>query len=125
MDACHGVLLVEDDGDIRECVAEVLEEEGYAVASVGNGREALDHLRSEAQLPPCLIILDLMMPVMDGWQFRLEQLKDPLLASIPVVVLTADGNALSNASAMHAAGALTKPVRLEHLLGEVARHCLA
>ena len=72
---CGGILVVDDDPDIRDSLREVLEDEGYEVACVGNGREALDHLKT-ANPRPCVILLDLMMPVMDGWQFRKEQKQD-------------------------------------------------
>src|SRR5262249_26330672 len=87
----HHILLVEDDGDTRDGITPVLEGVGYKVESVTNGQEALDQLRTSTA-PPCLILLDLMMPVMDGWQFRDEQQRDPFLSSIPVVVVSADGN---------------------------------
>ena len=64
---CGGILVVDDDPDIRDSLREVLEDEGYDVASVGNGREALDYLK-QASPRPWVILLDLMMPVMDGWQ---------------------------------------------------------
>jgi two-component system response regulator MprA len=81
------VLIVEDDHDIRECMADALEVEGYSVALAANGREALEKLR--AGVRPDLILLDLLMPVMSGWEFRHEQLADPLLSGIPVVVVSA------------------------------------
>jgi len=83
------ILVVDDDPDIRESLREVLEDEGYAVACVGNGREALDYLHREPR--PRVILLDLMMPVMDGWQFRREQKRDPAIADIPLIVITATG----------------------------------
>ena len=78
---CGGILVVDDDPDIRDSLREVLEDEGYEVACVGNGREALDHLKT-ANPRPCVILLDLMMPVMDGWQFRKEQKQDAEIAGI-------------------------------------------
>ena len=84
--------MVDDDPDIRDSLREVLEDEGYEVACVGNGREALDHLKT-ASPRPCVILLDLMMPVMDGWQFRREQKQDADIADIPLVVITATGQA--------------------------------
>jgi CheY-like chemotaxis protein len=81
------VLVVDDDQPLREAVVEALEEEGLAVSCCAHGLAALSALR--AGLRPDVILLDLMMPVMDGWAFREEQLRDPALASIPVVVLTA------------------------------------
>jgi len=81
------ILLVEDDRDSREALAFILEEAGHTVASAGNGREALELLDEDE--PPDLILLDLMMPVMNGWEFLGERKRRPRLASIPVMVLTA------------------------------------
>src|SRR5262245_22499124 len=81
------ILIVDDDSDLRETIREVLDDEGYETAAAGNGAEALAWLR-EAPLP-ALILLDLMMPLMDGWRFREEQLKDDRIAAIPVIVMTA------------------------------------
>src|SRR5438445_696734 len=82
------VLLVDDDFEICDTLSQLLQDEGYSVATASNGLEALHYLRG-ATLPR-LILLDLMMPVMNGWQFRHEQQRDPELASIPLVVLSAD-----------------------------------
>jgi len=113
------VLLVDDDRAIRDTIGQLLEEEGYRVAVAANGLEALEHLREGDGGRPSLIVLDLMMPVMDGWQFREAQLRDPRLASIPVVVLTADGNTRQKGTRMGAAAALQKPIALERLLAVV------
>jgi CheY-like chemotaxis protein len=115
-------MVVEDDLAIRESLVELLEEEGYAVLSAPNGREALEMLRRSAPLSlPCLILLDLMMPVMDGWQFRREQRSDPELGKIPVVVITAAGE--QQAASIQANLILQKPVRVERVLGAVQRFC--
>jgi len=114
-----GILVVEDDADILRAIIQVLGDEGYAVRGAGNGRIALDMLRQPHARPPRLILLDLMMPLMDGWAFRAEQLRDPALAEIPVIVLTADGNALEKSQLMRCAGGLRKPVELEQLLAAV------
>ena len=113
---CAGVLVVEDDADILRAVVQVLEDEGIAVQAAENGRTALAALRAPGASRPCLILLDLMMPVMDGWAFRAEQLRDPALSDIPVIVLTADGNAAEKATLLNGAGALRKPVELLTLL---------
>src|SRR5690349_16999267 len=84
------VLLIDDDEDLREALADILDEHGYQVVHAGNGQKALELLR--AGLRPGLMLLDLMMPVMDGAQFRAEQRADPALRGIPVVVLSAAGN---------------------------------
>jgi CheY-like chemotaxis protein len=118
---CDFILIVDDDKDIRDSVAEVLEDEGYHVSHASNGAEALSRLRAAGV--PCVIILDLMMPIMDGWQFRTEQLQDPQLSDIPVIVLSADGNARQKAVTMKALAGLTKPVRLEQLLSVVQEVC--
>jgi CheY-like chemotaxis protein len=84
------ILLVDDDEDLRGLMQAVLEREDYEVAVAANGREALDWLRSGGR--PALILLDLMMPEMNGWQFRAAQLAEPAWADIPVVVVTAGRN---------------------------------
>ena len=118
---CGGVLVVEDDADILRAVVQVLEDEGYTVRAAENGRVALAALRAAGAQLPCVILLDLMMPVMDGWAFRAEQLRDPALADIPVIILTADGNAAEKARLMNGAGALRKPVELLTLLAAIQR----
>ncbi len=115
------ILIVEDDPDVAQSVAEVLEVSGYCTAIAANGREALDHLQTNSH--PDLILLDMMMPVMDGWEFRKEQRKLPALDSIPVVVVTADGDARGKAAAIQAAGHVRKPVTIDSLLNEVERIC--
>src|SRR5437773_2596044 len=82
------VLVVDDDDEVRLAVADVLESEDYQVLSAGNGLEALQMLRGPGARPD-VILLDMMMPVMDGWTFRAEQQKVPELASIPVLLFTA------------------------------------
>ena len=86
------VLLVEDDRDVRETVGDLLQAEGYEVELADNGQQALNQLRSEAVLPDA-IVLDLNMPVMDGWQFRAIQKEDPGLSAIPVIAVSADRSA--------------------------------
>jgi CheY-like chemotaxis protein len=117
----RSILVVEDDADIREALIGILEDEGYRVDGVGNGREALEHLAAGPR--PALILLDLMMPVMNGWQFRAAQKLDPTLADIPVVVISADGNVRQKADSLDAVGVLKKPVELDTLLAVVARYC--
>ena len=115
------VMIVEDDIDVRESLADVLEDSDYRPLGVANGKEALERLRATPG-KPCLILLDIMMPVMDGWQFRAIQRSDPELAGIPVVVLTAHVD-LKQADALGAAACLKKPVRLDALLATVERFC--
>ena len=113
---CGGVLVVEDDVDVLRAIVQVLEDEGLPVRTADNGQAALTQLRAANAAQPCVILLDLMMPVMDGWSFRATQLRDPSLAHIPVVLLTADGSATKNAEIVRASGALRKPVDLQLLL---------
>lgn len=115
------ILVVEDDFDIRDTLAQILEAEGYIVSGAANGLEALELLRRDGAGAPALILLDLMMPVMNGWQFRAEQLQDPKLASIPVVVISADASVHQKAASIEAAGFLKKPVQLDTLLETVGR----
>jgi CheY-like chemotaxis protein len=119
--AGRGLLVVEDDPDIREALRLVLETEGYPVTTAGDGAEAMRQL--QAATPPCLILLDLMMPVMDGWQFRDAQQRDPALAAIPVVVISADGRVPQKAASIGAAGYLKKPVDFDTLVDVVRRYC--
>lgn len=113
------ILVVEDDPDLGQLVAEVLESAGYRTAVAGNGAEALDRLQTIDH--PDLILLDMMMPVMDGWKFHEEQQKVPAFASIPVITVTADGNARGKAASIQAAGYVTKPVTIDSLLDAVER----
>ena len=112
------ILLAEDDYDLREAMTDVLELEGYRVKAVPNGLEALEWLLA-ASAPPSLIFLDLMMPVMDGWQFRQEQLARPALASIPVVVLSANEEIPVDEGVTR----LRKPARSKALLALVTQYC--
>lgn len=118
--AAKHILIVEDDHDVAQSVAEVLEASGYGTGIAANGREALDYLQNTQT---DLILLDMMMPVMDGWQFREEQRKLPAFDSIPVVIVTADGNARGKAEAIQADGLVSKPVTIDGLLNEVERIC--
>jgi CheY-like chemotaxis protein len=111
------VFIVEDDFDVRELFADTLAEAGYDVATASNGREALEHLRKTGDAPG-VILLDLMMPVMDGWQMKRELASDPSLNDIPVVMMTASRN-LGPVSG----DVLLKPFPLDALLATVERHC--
>jgi CheY-like chemotaxis protein len=109
------VLLVEDDAAIAGALGEALREEGVDVATAQNGREALQVLRGG--LRPSAILLDLMMPVMDGWDFRQEQLRDPDLREIPVIVVTATGFSTDTIRTQFGnVDLLPKPVPFEDLL---------
>jgi CheY-like chemotaxis protein len=115
------VLIVEDDVDVREALVFFLQGEGYDVVEAGHGAEALQRLQEDTGVG--LILLDLMMPVMNGWEFRAAQTQDPRLAAIPVVIITADHSAAKKAADAGAAGCLLKPVELTDLLGYVGRYC--
>ena len=115
-----GVLVVEDDPDLRHLMSRLLALEGFEPLVAANGREALDLLRAVPL--PRLILLDLMMPVMDGWQFRAEQRADPALAEIPVVLTTAVPHT-ERFNELHAAAILQKPWDLGELLDIVRRYC--
>jgi CheY-like chemotaxis protein len=109
------VLVVDDDDEIRVALAEVLEDEGYRVELAENGRDALALIDPER--PPRVIILDMMMPVMDGWSVLAALRADANLANIPVVVVTAAGRRVGNLPVAHV---LPKPVILDRLLSAVA-----
>jgi CheY-like chemotaxis protein len=113
-ESSHPVLIVEDDHDIREVMRLLLESNGYVVVTAANGEEALLALRSGNK--PCLILLDLMMPKMDGFQFRRDQLRDPTLARIPVAVYSGHYDPTEYAPFLRAAAYLHKPIETETLL---------
>lgn len=114
------VLIVEDDPAIRTVLAEVLGDEGYGVVTAPHGAAALICLE---QTRPCLILLDLMMPVMDGFVFRAIQREMPHYASIPVIVLSAFAATVETAAMLDAAPYLCKPVQLDRLVATVERYC--
>ncbi len=120
--ASNQVLVVDDDIHIRYALVDALEDEGYRAVSASNGAEALQVLR-ELPKPPSVILLDLMMPVMDGWQFRAQQQRDPLLSKIPVVVVSAIGNGMGEAFQVSASAYLKKPFLVEDLVATVGRFC--
>ncbi len=116
-DADRGtILLVEDDHDIRVALRTMLEDEGYRVLTVTDGRAALALL--ERTTPPQLILLDLMLPVMDGWELARELRARPHLAAIPIVVITA----FDRVPPPQAAAVLKKPLDPDHLLRTIERH---
>jgi CheY-like chemotaxis protein len=109
------LLVVEDDDMIREALTDLLRDEGAVVTPAENGRDALQQLRG-AQVAD-LILLDLMMPVMDGWEFRVEQRADPQLAPIPLIAMSADMSAKARAIAADAY--LRKPLDFSELVGRI------
>lgn len=115
------ILIVEDDFDVRDSLADILEDEGFTVATASDGEYALAYLRDNPA--PALIVLDWMMPRCDGAQFRERQQRDPALAKIPVLLLTADPRVEAKKSALDVADFLTKPVKLDKLLAIVRKHC--
>jgi CheY-like chemotaxis protein len=117
----QGILIVEDDPDIRMDLAELLADQGYPVLTASNGQDALAHLQGGAV--PCVILLDLMMPVMNGWDFRAQQLKTPTLANIPVLLLSGATDVEQHAVTLGAAGFIAKPFRLDSLFAEIQRLC--
>lgn len=112
------VLVIEDDEDVAETLAEALSDQGYRITCAANGADALALLRSGQR--PSVILLDMMMPVMDGREFRDLQREDPELADIPVIVLTANVSAGAVVAQMNVTRFLKKPVRLDELLDAVA-----
>lgn len=114
------VLVVEDDRDIRDSILEILADNGYETLAAANGKEALDSMRA-ADPAPSLVLLDLMMPVMDGVTFRSEQRNDPQLKNVPVVVLTAHARGEQIAAELESSGFLQKPIALDELLEMVER----
>jgi CheY-like chemotaxis protein len=107
------VLVVDDDAEIRELLRVALTGDGYEVSGVGNGRDALHYLRSHADT--CLIVLDLLLPVMDGVQFRTAQLRDRSLAWIPVVVMSAVDDDGQRARELGARRFIRKPLNLDEV----------
>ena len=120
---CATILVVEDDDLILESLQMILEGEGYNVVAAKNGREALDALRSKVEYP-CLILLDLFMPIMDGWQF-LDEIRGKdfgVLTSIPIVITSAAGD-YAKETAKLVEGFIRKPIDLKLLLHTVERYC--
>jgi two-component system response regulator MprA len=118
----HSILVVEDDDDIRNTMRALLEMEGYNVQCAANGDEGIQALRRCESLP-CLILLDMTMPVMDGFQFCEEQKQDVNLAPVPVLVMTADGNAEAKTIQVGAKGFIKKPFDIDHVIELVGLHC--
>lgn len=114
-----GVLIVDEDEDVRELLRVSLSADGYRVAAVRNGREALTHLRSTADT--CMVLLDFVLPAMDGTRFRTAQLRDRSLAWIPVVLMSGGVEAAENARAFGARGFLRKPLDVDQVR-ETLRH---
>jgi len=114
MEVRSPVLIVDDDADVREALEELLVERGFAVITASNGAEALKLLRSMSA-PPSIILLDLMMPVLDGYGFLAEQRRDPQLSGIPVAIITA-GHAVDHARLGQSRPILSKPINVSQLM---------
>lgn len=115
------MLLVEDDRDLGDAVAVILEDEGYAVARAANGLEALDRLREETGF--CAVLLDARMPVMSGLEFRRLQLREPGIAGIPVIAFSADPRERAEIEALGVDRWLSKPVRVDELVEMIGGLC--
>lgn len=113
------ILVVEDDRDVRDAVIDVLRDAGYGVVWAGDGEQAIQLLRTGVR--PAAILLDLMMPGMDGFQFRTEQQRDPAVAGIPVILLSATRYVERDAAALGAAAMVAKPAATEDLLAAIER----
>jgi CheY-like chemotaxis protein len=114
------ILVIDDDDDVRESVVDTLADEGFAALGAASGGAALAMLE-RAEPKPAVILLDLMMPVMTGAEFRAAQLADPAIAAIPVVLLTADSGAESSAAELGANACLRKPVKLQALIDTITQ----
>src|SRR5436309_7730041 len=108
------VLIIEDDPELREALSGLLSSEGYAVTTATDGQAGLDRLRAPPR--PSLVLLDLMLPHMDGFEFRVRQLEDPELAAIPVIVLSGGADVEQKAAPLGVVASLTKPVDFERLV---------
>jgi DNA-binding response OmpR family regulator len=113
------VLIVEDDADLRDMMAQFFLLEGFNPKTVSNGREALEYLHQGQR--PAVILLDLMMPVMDGWEFRRHQQGDPQVAKVPVIVLSALDR--TRVGDLGEAAFMKKPLDFDRLLELVRRYC--
>jgi CheY-like chemotaxis protein len=115
------ILVVEDDPDIRGALRMLLRLGGHFVATAENGAAALAWLRAHGE--PCLVLLDLMMPVMDGWQLRRVMLEDPSLARVPVIIVSAVEDLDREKEALRAVAFLRKPLQVADLRRLVGEHC--
>jgi len=116
-----GILIVEDDGAIRETLRAILQDEGYPVAVASNGREALELL--EASGPPAACIIDLVMPVMNGWELCAELARRPALARVPLLLVSANSRLDTPPPGLETVQVMQKPINFDRLLQYVQRHC--
>jgi CheY-like chemotaxis protein len=117
----HSILIVDDNADVRDATVMLLRASGFEAGGAENGQEALARLRGGFKA--CLIVLDMNLPVMDGWTFRNEQMRDAQLSSIPLVVLSAAVNPMTEGKRLGAAAALHKPIEVDMLLSLASKHC--
>jgi CheY-like chemotaxis protein len=110
------ILIIDDDAESRETLGDLLSTQGYAIAHTDNGRQALDYLSHST---PALILLDLMMPVMSGWEFRAQQKSNPRLKFLPVVAMTASGLV----GDIDADAIVHKPIDFDKLMTVVKQNC--
>jgi len=119
------ILIVDDDPEIREAMSVIVASAGYEIAAAANGREALADPLAEGRRPPGLMLVDLQMPVMSGWELCAALKRDPRLGSIPIVLLSAAPDLEEEAAALGVAGYLKKPIHADALLDAIAAHCSA
>ena len=115
---CKTILIVEDDDDIRNVMVDLLESEGYITKAATNGKEALDLLEDMSK--PCLVLLDMMMPIMNGRQFLDTIMTDTLLAPIPVLIVSAVADKTNTEGSI---GFLKKPIDIDVVLNVVSQYC--
>src|SRR5438045_7783469 len=126
MSSSGNVLIVEDDPDTREMLATLLATAGFHAVGAEDGLEALHLLRTvkhRAPDVPCLVLLDLKMPRLGGHEFRRAQLVDPIVADVPVAVLSGAVDIEQRAQALGAVASVAKPIDVEQLLDIVRRYC--
>jgi two-component system response regulator MprA len=116
------VLVVDDDRNVCDLISSMLKGQGYETAVACNGKEALSYLKTSSRRPG-LILLDLMMPEMTGWEFRKLQQEDPSIAGIPVAIITGLDDVAGKASGIGVVDVLYKPSRVETLSALVSRFC--
>ncbi len=117
------ILVVEDDAALREALSQVLADEGYDLLSARDGLEAVNCLKKGNR--PDVILLDLSMPVVNGWEFRMFQKRDPDLARIPVILITAGGYTREEVAWLEPSALLPKPLDLPFLLSAVRKFCVS
>jgi CheY-like chemotaxis protein len=126
MEPSGSVLIVEDDPDTREMLTTLLSSEGFYAVAAEDGLEALHLLRTvrrRSPTAPCLVLLDLRMPRLGGNEFRRAQLSDPIVANVPIAIISGAADAEEHARLLGAVATLTKPIDIDALLEVVRKHC--